>query len=341
MDKKQVLSDYITYKKLTITSAKILDIQNYINQFITFSNKPLEEYTEKELIDFLNVCNSKYSKGTQNVIKVNTKNFIKWLWVDWSSRFRNLDKVCRSERPPSKYGAEDMLRQEEFEEMIKHEQSFFWKAYFLTLFYGGCRPVEVCNLKWKDVEFDNEGAFFSIFSNKNKKKFVKYVPEKVAFYLKSLQNNGSEYVFLNPQTKRPLTKKGAYWKIKALSKETLGKSIDLYTLRHSIATILYNKEGKKDDDIAKQMGHTKSMKNVYTHNDLDKIKSIAKSIYFEPEDLPQEKKHALEKVIETQGSLIKLLLKKEMGQISKDDFAREVVKLANETDPKAGFKVVA
>lgn len=305
MDKVQVLNEYLSYKKLSVRSLKIKDIENYTKQFLDYTSKPLVEYNEKDLIDYLNSIGKKYSMGTQNFIKVNLKNFIKWYFIDWSARFRNLDKVCRSERPPSRYTAKDMISESQFEDLIRHEDSFFWKGFFLTMFYGGCRPNEVCSLKWKDLEFESndKGAFFTIYSNKNKNKFIKYIPEKAAFYLRQLQNNNSEFVFFNPQTKLPVTKKGAYWKIRKLSKKVLGKSIDLYTLRHSIATILYSKD-MKDDLIALQMGHTKSMKNVYVHNDLEKIKDNARKIYFEPDKMPpQEENKLLNRIKELEDTL--------------------------------------
>ncbi len=190
-----------------------------------------------------------------------------------------------------------MISEKEFEKLIKGEELNFWKAYFMVLFYGGCRPVEVCSLRWKNIEFEKDGAFITIYSEKNKKSFIKFVPENVSFYLKKIKNK-SEYVFCTPRSKKHIGVKMAYRRLIELSQRVLKKRVNLYLLRHSIATIIYNKEDMKDDDIAKQMGHTKSMKGKYVHNNLDYLKKIAKKIYINPEDLPPEKKHELELKIE-------------------------------------------
>lgn len=308
MDKTKVLKDYIEYKKLSVHTITIKDIEFYIKNFIEYKSKPLESYEEKDLIVYINGISKHYANETLNTVKIHLKNFIKWHYLDYSTRFRNLDKICRSQKGESRYKPEDMISVSDFEKLIQGERNNFWKAYFVTLFYGCCRPIEVCGLKWKDIEFTPDGdAFFTIFSKKNKKSFLKYLPKDATYYLKQLQNNNSEYVFMNPETQMPITKKGAYLRIRNLSKRVLGKKIDLYTLRHSIATINYNKDGVKDDTVALQMGHTKSMKGTYTHNDRAKLKENAKKIYVG--ELLPEKKHELEIKIDMQNKQIENLNK--------------------------------
>lgn len=204
----------------------------------------------------------------------------------------------RGERAAPSYTADDMLSEKDFEKLMKAEDSSFWKAYFMTMFYGGCRPNEVIKLKRNDVEFADDGAYITIYSGKNKREFIKFIPSDSAFYLKKIYDKGFDYIFTNERTQKPISVKGAYWKIRQLSEKALGHKIDLYTLRHSIATIIYNKDDIKDDDIARQMGHTKSQKGTYVHNDKKKLRERARKIYVSPEELPPEKKHELEKEVE-------------------------------------------
>ncbi len=299
MTKAQTLKDYIKFRALRNHSQNGLDdIKFQMGNFINHSKKHLKDFDEKMLMDYVTKINSKYKTNTANTIKSSfLKNFIKWYFEDWSSRFRHLDKICATEKPKPTYNSEDMLSEEEVQRLIKEEDSSFWKAYFLTLFYGACRPVEVVNLKWEQVEFEDDGAFITIFSKKNNRSFIKFVPSDVAFYLGKLKDNGSEYIFINPRTKKPIGVKGAYWKLRQMSEKTLGKKVNLYVLRHSIATILYNREDLKDDDTADQLAHSKSMKATYTHLDKTKLKEKAKKIYFKPEDLPPEKRLKLEEEI--------------------------------------------
>lgn len=299
MKKNKVLEDYIKYKKTRVNSInKINDIEFQIKNFIYFKRKELKDLNESDLVEYITKISNKYAPWTLIILKSYIKNFIKWYYVDWSARFRNLDNICRSNKPPSSFTANDMLTFEDVEKIIKTENSPFWKAYFLSLFYGGNRATEVCLLKWKDIEFEEDGgAYFTIFSRKNNKEFTKYIPPKQAFYLKQLQNNNSEFVF-SKSNGTPIGRKGALWRFKKVSKKALGKDLKLQTLRHSIATTLYSNEKLKDDDVANQMGHSKSMKNVYVHKNKQKLKEIAKNIYIETENLPPEKKLEFEKRIE-------------------------------------------
>lgn len=300
MTKAKILNDYIQFRRLKNHNEGVLkDIENHINWFMESSNKPLDEFTEKILVDYIEKIRDTYSTEMLNKIKSSfIKNFIKWYYVDWSARFRHLDVICRTEKAKSSYTSEQMLTEEDFEKLMKSENDFFWKAYFMTLFYGGCRPIEVCNLKWSDVEFDDDGAFITIFSNKNKESFLKYLPKETAFYLKQLKDiSKTDYIFVD-NNNQPINRKMPYYRMKSLSKKVLGRTIDLLTLRHSIATIIYNKDNMKDDDIAKQMGHSKSMKGKYVLNNKEKQKEIARKIYIPVGELPPEKRHKLEKEIE-------------------------------------------
>jgi integrase len=331
--KKKVLEDYLQFRRLKNHSVTINDIEFQITQFFEYSDKPLKDYDDKLLTNYLTEIGKKYSTGTMNTIKSSfLKNFIKWYYEDWSSKFKNLDSICRQEKVAASYTPEEMLSEEDVKKLVQAEESHFWKAYFLTLFYGGCRPIEVCNLRWKDVEFEEGeqgGAFISIYSKKNKQTFTKYVPHDVAFYLKELKPLNKEWVFWKEASQKPIGKKGAYWEIGKLSQRVLGRKLDLYTFRHSIATILYNKEGLKDSNVATQMGHNKSMKGTYVHNDKKKLRENARKIYMSPEELPAEKKHELEnridfllKTIQTYGEALQMvsekvkLSKKEKNEIN-------------------------
>lgn len=308
-EKEKVFERYIQQRRLRIHTRAIKDIQYYLTQFLNFSKKPIKDYDEKILLDFLEKISKKYKTQTLNKIKISIlKNFIKYYFDDWSLRFRHLDEICKTEKFGQTYDSDDVITEEDLKKMIKSEESHFWKAYFLILFYGGSRPSEVCKLEWSQVEFDIEGTYISISVDKNKKTFLKYLPDDASFYLKELKKDSkSNFVFYNPLTKSHISEKGAYFHVRKLSQKVLSKKISLYILRHSIATLLYNKENLKDDDVAKQMGHSKSMKSVYVHNDKTKLKEIAKRIYFTPEDMPEEKKHELEIKIKEQEEKIKTI----------------------------------
>jgi predicted nucleic acid-binding Zn-ribbon protein len=93
-----------------------------------------------------------------------------------------------------------------------------------------------------------------------------------------------------------------------------------YALRHSIATILYKDDTRKDDDTAHQLGHNKSMKATYLNLDEDSLKARARKLWIKTKSLPPEEREKLQ--IEIQEH------KKEIEKMQKDfqDFSEMVMK---------------
>lgn len=303
MLKEKVLEDYIEFKKANVTSQiKIDEYRRFIKQFLDL-NKPLEEYQETDLVNFLNTANKKYNIRSMNEVKTLVRNFIIWYFPDYPQRFRNMPTLLRHLKIEPTYSSRDMLSKDEVEKLIQGEESILWKTFWLTQFYGGMRPTETARLKWDDITFSNEGAFIEVYVKKNKKNFTKFIPENVAFHLRNLKNNStSEYVFPS-RVKRdgkdsPMDRGSVLKRLKKLSSKILGKSVNPYILRHSIATILYSEEGQDKDFVAEQMGHTRNMEKVYSHLSKETVMERLKKIYVKAESLPPEKKVALEKQIE-------------------------------------------
>lgn len=285
MTKTKVLKDYLEYKAIGIKSQrKLADLKFLIIKFFNSSKKDILDFTEKDLVSYLNKISGEYSVNSLNGIKANIKNFIKWFFLDWSSKFRNLETLCRQQKAPKTYQPEQMLSKEDIQNLVQNEHSLYWKTFILVLFYSGSRPCEICSLKWEQIDFEDKGAFIKIYSEKNKEFFDKYIPEDVVFYLKKLQTNNSKFVFPSPQKKdKPISVKGVYWRFRKLTKEVLGKQINPYVLRHSIATLLYNDDSIIDkNDVSKQMGHSINMEKTYSNLSKEKQRARARKIWIDP-----------------------------------------------------------
>ncbi len=310
MTKKQVLEDYLNFKRTSVNSkAKLKDIEHYTNLFFKSFKGSVEKAGEKELVNFLNSISDKYSIGSLNGIKAQMKNFIKWYYADWSSRFRNIDKLCRSEKPPKTYQPEQMLKIKDVEKLIKGEKDLMWKCYWLTFFYGGFRPSEVCRLEWKEINFEKDGVIIKLHTTKTGKDFYKALPKNVEHYLKEWKGfNHSEFVFPSPiKEGYHIHIKSVYHRLKHLSKRVLNKHISPYILRHSIATIKYNDDHLKTDDVANHMGHSKDMKHTYLTLDEDGLKTRARKLWIKPKELTPQERDELEE------------LRKRMGLMEKDN----------------------
>lgn len=335
-EKQEALKRYLDYKDTSVNSKSKKDGYRYfISMFLQNSKKKLSEYQESDIIDFVNKSSKKYSVGSMNEIKWMLKSFVCWHYDDFPKRFRNLDRILKQQKKEKTYSPEQMLTKEDIQKLVQEEPEKRWKAFFLLYFYGGFRPKEVCELKWKDITFDSDGCYIKSFSKKNHREFQKFVPEDVAYYLGKIQFNNSEYVFPTKRTKKqgipvgdmPMTRSGVYQHLVPLAKRVLNKHINPYILRHSIATILYNRDDLKDDDVAQQMGHSKAMKLTYNNLSIEKIRERMKKIYIKPEDLPPEKKLEYEKRIEQLEKDMKELPDKTIKDFIKQLKSKEISKI--------------
>lgn len=293
MDNNTILESHIAFKKTSVHSKeKLQDIQRYIKKFMDSVNEPMNKVKEDDISKFISSLHKQYSIGTINDIKVYLKVFFKWYFSDWSSRFPNLENLFKQQKPPATYQPEQMVSFEEVEKMVKAEKDLMWKVYWLVFFYGGFRPSEACRLEWKQVYFEPEGTIIKIRTSKTNKDFYKSVPKNVEHLLKEWREyNHSEYLFPSPIKQGDTIKaRTVCARLKRLSQRTLNKVVVPYALRHSIATILYNDDSRQDDDTARQLGHTKNMKNTYMNLDAEKIKTRARSLWIKTKKMtPQEK----------------------------------------------------
>lgn len=268
---------------------------NIIRSYIKKKKIRFDKLNEHNIAEFLDSSYKKYKPKTMNHIKAVLKSFLRYHFnQDYYKRFPNLAQLCKSARVSPTYNSSQMLSEQDVQAIIQKENDYFWKLVYALDFYGGCRPNEVCKLKWSDVDITDEGIFFKIYSAKNNKFFTKFVPIEFSSYIKELKKtSNSEYVFVK-QKGKPITRHSFYIRITRLQKKYFpNKKITPYILRHSIATILYGKaeDGKLNDDIvARQMGHSKSMKQIYANFDEDRLKEAAKKIYIEPEYTPEKRK---------------------------------------------------
>lgn len=297
MHKLHVLDKHIEFKKTSVKhEPKLLDIKRYLGMFLNSTKKPLSKFAEEDITKFLNSLTDKYSIRTINDIKVYLKVFIKWHYPDWSSRFRNLERLCKMQKPSKAYSPEQMLSFEDVEKIVKKEKDLMWKVYWLVFFYGGFRPSECAGLLWDQIFFEKEGVIIKVHATKTNKDFYKSLPRNVEHLLKEWRNyNDSEFVFPSPiKSGSSIQARTICGRLKRLSKKAIGREVVPYALRHSLATILYADDKRKDDDTANQLGHTKSMKSTYMNLNGEQLKARARKLWIKTKPLTPEEKEELE-----------------------------------------------
>ena len=299
--KEQILKQHLDFKRTAVKSEnKIKDIERYVRMFFNFTTKPLNKFDESDLVRFINSLDTQYKIRTINDIKIYIKVFIKWHFDDYSLRFRNLDRICRSQKPEKAYSPEDMIDEKDVRKLIEGETDLVWRVYWTVFFFGGFRPSEACRLKWDEVFFEPKGIIIKTYSKKNKREFYKSLPKEVEPLLKQWkEKNEDVYLFPSPiHEGNHIKAKTVYHRLINLSKRVLNRKVVPYALRHSFATWKYNDDTLQDDDVAFQLGHSKNMKYVYTNLSKEKIRARARKLWIKPKELSPEEKNALEIKIE-------------------------------------------
>ncbi|WMX14779.1 MULTISPECIES: tyrosine-type recombinase/integrase [unclassified Aureispira] len=147
------------------------------------------------------------------------------------------------------------------------------------LYVTGMRRSEVINMKWSDVDFQNQ--HFRIEGKGNKVRLVPFgkpLKETLLNYEQLVQEtfleNQETVVFLTDKG-RPMYPKFVYNKVKHyLSLITTAQKRSPHVLRHSFATHLAN-NGADLNAIKELLGHANlAATQVYTHNSIEQLKKV-------------------------------------------------------------------
>jgi len=329
---KKFFEEYSTYRKARGISAEndVNDVKRYILQLRYILQKDLRNIDLNEVREITAIINTSWLKTeVKNGLKIDFKNFLKFAFPDWSMRFAGLEDIRQNpnSRNEERINAQTIFSQEDIEKMVRHETQMSWKAFILTQYEAGLRTIETRTLKWDDIKFNVDGDIseVNIYSTKTKKARTVFIKE-ATFYLQKLKeeqhNQGvkSIYVFPSKEPNVPVSKNAVSMWFRELSQKALGRQGWNYLLRHSRATELYRlaDENKISKETAiKFMGHSKDMSYTYTHLDKLEIKNMLKNQVYKVEDLPEVKKHELEKTIEELRK-ISITQQEEIGKLSSE-----------------------
>lgn len=319
---KKVIEEYLQYRKARGVSSdnKLKDIRRDILHLRFIIEKDFDKIDLKDLRNVLAVIQSSHlSQATRNSLKPNIKNFLKYLFKDWSMKFNGLEDIKTSfSVNESKINSKNIFSKEDIERCMKHTTKMFWKAFLITQYEAGLRTIEIRLLKWNDIKFnvDNDISEINIYATKTKKARTVFVKE-ATFYLQKLkeeqENNNKKSVYCFPSKKNlnePIDKYSVSIWFRKLTQNALGEKKWNYLLRHSRATELYRlaEQGKiSKDNALRFMGHSADMSKTYTHLDSKEIKDMLKEQIYKLEDLPEEKKYEIEaKLQEFQNQLDKI-----------------------------------
>lgn len=314
---KKYLETFLSECSTSANPNKVADIKRCILQFFYFVKKETKDMNQEDLVKFLNILNSSNrEENTKHDLKAHIKRFLKWRFEDWNKRFKEF-KVMRSNKAiginQKKINPETLLTKKEIETIMKKENDFMLKTFFITLYESGMRPSELRKLKFEQIKLNSDGDLseINVFMNKNQQHKVVYVKEATFYLKKLLEASSCEYVFPSIKEKgSPIADNTATRWINSLGKH-INKKIYPYLLRHTRSQEIYDlvDEGKLSENVAtKFLGHSKSMRHIYQSLSTKTLKEAMTKAVYTFEEIAPEKKHELRQEMDKIKQVLNLLL---------------------------------
>ena len=186
------------------------------------------------------------------------KQFLLWMI---ENEYSNLpEKKVKAIKSPRKdtitKTASQLLSPEEVKVLVKASRSSRDRAMIMTLYEGGFRPGEVCQLKWRDLKSDPNGIAVNVNFKTGITRYIrlvmakKYISEWRADY--PLPITSESFVFLN-EKRRPLTWNAMAVQINRIAKRAgMTKHLTPHLFRHSRITHLL-REGASESVVKMMM----------------------------------------------------------------------------------------
>lgn len=259
----KIFEEHSKTNKLSFKTDKIM-----INKIIEYfgKNKPVEDITTEEINTFkrkmkvkteektIKTLNEKYKRGngepkyiysTEKITKERSNATINRYCSLLSKMFNLLIADGKIIKNPCHFSSKlrennfkiRFLTIEEQEKMFKlldNKDFIHLKPIIICALYTGMRKSEILNLKWSQIDFEN--SYIDILKSKSGKERKIPLAVKLKSELLNMGKNGEDFVFINPETKKP------YLDIKksfaSLLKKANITNFRFHDLRHTVATRL-------------------------------------------------------------------------------------------------------
>lgn len=184
----------------------------------------------------IDIENLKKRMLADNKTKVNINRYLELLSKMFNIAIDNdwLEKnpIKRNAKFPVKNYKVRYLSEDEEKKLFKHLPEEI-KPIVITALNTGLRKQNILDLKWDDINFDF--GYIEILENKGNKHIKIPMTETLKMMFKGMKHE-SEYIFLNPQTKKPYKDFRRLWN---KAKENAGiENFRFHDLRHTVATRL-------------------------------------------------------------------------------------------------------
>lgn len=214
----------------------------------SFAGRSIQAITKKTVINFLNDILQKTSPKNRNNTRANLSIFFKFLEDNEYISENFVGKIPVLNAKPKRNKTYTQTQENEiFEYLKKNDKDLLLFVKFVS--YNFLRPIEVCRLQVKDIDF--EGAKLNVRA-KNKLVKIKIIPEILMKEIQHFKGLNREYYLFAPQGvgewNTSETNKRDYWskRFKKI-KDTLnlGEDYGIYSFRHTFITKLYREIRKE------------------------------------------------------------------------------------------------
>ncbi len=240
-------------------------------------NKSLEDLSIKNAEDFKNHLMKRAPLGYKIYIR-NLKAALNKA-VDWemiSSNPYAKVKLSKHQQTTPKF-----LKLNELKDILKNVKSLVISELFLFAFFTGCRPGEIVQIRWGNIDLNRRIITIGgkKLTTKNKKTRVVPICNELLYLLKVRRkfNNSEDFVFSKgngfPFNRDYISR---YFK-RAIRAAGLDEDLHLYSLRHSFASNLALR-GVPIVTVKDLLGHSSIVTTqVYSHSDLESLqKAVSK-----------------------------------------------------------------
>lgn len=254
-----------------------------------FYGRSVQSITKKTIQNFLNDVLEKTSPKNRNNTRSNLSTFFKFLEKEEYIAENFIDKIPVLTAKPKRNKTYTQTQENQlFEYLETHDKALLLFVKFVS--YNFLRPIEVCRLQVKDIDFQGGQLFIQA---KNQLVKIKIIPEILLNELSFLKNAlPTHYIFAPKgvgEWHTSETNKRDYWSKRFKDVKDvfgLGEEYGLYSFRHTFITKLYRELRKKYTPF-----ETKSHLMLITgHTTMDALEKYLRDIDAE---LPEDYSHLL------------------------------------------------
>ncbi len=252
---------------LTIKEYGLGTIKSYSNEIVLlfkyYHQKDVESITQEDIEQYIMYIKSVHKVGRakcRSVARACSFFFQKVMKINYI--------VPSNLYPKKQFILPNIMSEEEVKHLVNTSMTLKEKCVIGLLYGCGMRISEVCNLRLKDIEIDNQRI--KICQGKGSKDRFTLLPHTLveplrSFYLEA--GRPKEFLFTSAQTQRAYCVRSMQIVVNSAMEKAgyKGRGFTAHTLRHSFATHLLN-SGVNIDVIKTLLGHAKlETTMIYLH----------------------------------------------------------------------------